>query len=536
MRLFDVMGALVVGAWVVLAGAYAVKVNTEDKGSVASKLSDKVTMSEGESWMILTRKDVDVGYIHETRTVVDDGWLLEYEMLTLVELMGVPQLIDTRMKATVDRDAVLRQFFGAVTSVIGTFEVRGEVKGLELTMTMDMQGGKREQKITLKQPPRLASNALNQILAGPAPRVGQVFEQEFFDPVSMGMNRLVYEFVEMKEVDTYEIKEMSYHFVQKVMGTELDVFVNKNGEILIQELPMYTVAAKIPNILGRSRAPIIRRDIEKKMTDAKITSPDDLMKQLEQQASAQGTSAPTREGLMGGALDFVGSAFGANAKADEPLAYVLEGLDQGQAWALTSSRQRLAAGEGWPPRVLVGDFAQEAHRAGTAPWSEARPDEAALGAMLVSDAVIDWQDAEIVAFAGSVGGAELGAADRARALARKIGDRVKLGEPAATSASAALKAGQGDARAQAWVLIAALRAQKIPARLVVGVLAGRDGASAPHVWVQAWDGAGFVELDPSREDFVPGQGHLQLAVSADVAGAPAVPPSVKPVLKAPDQK
>jgi hypothetical protein len=507
MRIFDVVGALVVTSWVVLAGAYSLKVNRDGAASAAAVLSDKVTLVEGESWMMLSRKEKDVGYIHETRTVVDDGWLLEYEMFTLIELMGVPQLIDTKMKATVDKDAVLRQFFGSVASVIGTFEVRGEVEGLTLKMTIDMRGTKREQTMTLKQPPRLASNALNQILAGPPPRPGQVFEQEFFDPVSMGMNRLVYEFVEMKEVDSYEVKEMSYHFVQKVMGSEMDVFVSKTGELLIQELPMYTVAAKLPNALGRTRAPVIRREIEKAMKDAKVSSPEEMMKKLEE----QGGPAPSQANLMGSALDFVGSAFGANDDAQTAHRYTLSWLEQRDGLLLESERQRVRAGEpAWPPTFIIGGVAGAADDA--RPWTQPAPDAAAQAALLMPGPLVDADNAAIVALAGAGAVEDVGGA--ARSLTRQIGSKLKIVETPAptTSASALLAAGAADDEGAARVLVAALRARKIPARLVVGLLVGEDGVAAPHVWAQAWDGARFLELDPTQEDFGAGAKHVQLLV------------------------
>lgn len=527
MRLFDAVGAVVVASWALLAASYAYNIYSQGDDPATAIASDKVTMTEGESWMILSRASKDVGYIHETRTVVEGGWLLEYEMFTLIELMGVPQVIDTRMKATVDRDAVLRQFFGSVNSIIGNMQVKGEVKGLELTMTMDLQGKKSEQKLTLKQPPRLASNALNQILAGPTPRPGQIFEQEFFDPVSMGMNKLVYEFVELKEVSPYDVKWQSFHFVQKMMGTELDVYVSKEGEILIQELPMFTVAAKIANDLGRVRAPAIRRDIEKRMKDVKVNTPEDLIKQIEKQ-NGVAANPLTQSGLMANALDFASSAFGGNdaAAGDAPAAYIVAALPADASLSLESERQRLPA-DGASGALLIGSFSDDARRAGTRPWSQGPIDPAPL---LAASPRLDHAHASIAALGKVADGTA--PSDAIRAIVRKVATTLKLGAPSkdVSSASAILASGESDATGAAVVLVAALRAAKIPARFVVGLLRADSGESRPHVWVQAWDGARFIDLDLTREDLLATGPQVQLLTVDDLDPAALSQPPLAALL------
>jgi transglutaminase-like putative cysteine protease len=77
----------------------------------------------------------------------------------------------------------------------------------------------------------------------------------------------------------------------------------------------------------------------------------------------------------------------------------------------------------------------------------------------------------------------------------------------------------------AHLMLAALRAHRIPARYVSGYLmtrapAGRArlvGADASHAWVQVWaPPVGWVDLDPTN-DVVPGEEHVTLAFGRDFA-------------------
>ena len=75
----------------------------------------------------------------------------------------------------------------------------------------------------------------------------------------------------------------------------------------------------------------------------------------------------------------------------------------------------------------------------------------------------------------------------------------------------------------AHVMLAGLRALRVPARYVSGYLRthppeGKErlqGADASHAWVSVWDPAfGWVDFDPTN-DCVPGQDHVALAHGRD---------------------
>lgn len=82
---------------------------------------------------------------------------------------------------------------------------------------------------------------------------------------------------------------------------------------------------------------------------------------------------------------------------------------------------------------------------------------------------------------------------------------------------------QGVCQDFAHVMLAALRALRVPARYVSGYLrtippAGQprlEGADASHAWVAVWDPVfAWVEFDPTN-DLVPGEDHITLAWGRD---------------------
>ena len=124
----------------------------------------------------------------------------------------------------------------------------------------------------------LANTALNQLVARPEKLVvGQRYEREYFDPMQQQMSTISYRYLEEREIDLYDTKRLAYHFEQEIMGEELDVYVSPDGEILIQEFPMRTVASLLPEELGKTHVSGLKRDLRLRERTSK--SKNDASKQ-----------------------------------------------------------------------------------------------------------------------------------------------------------------------------------------------------------------------------------------------------------------
>ena len=285
-RIFDVLGILSVIAWITILCAFGYqewsKQQLEGQGAalIGEEGAAPLALSEGNAWLVLRRDDEEIGYIHESRTKVDNNWLFEHEMVMLIEIGGMEQWVDTHTRATLDANGYLEKFQGDITSFMGTFTAKGEVQPDAIAIEIDLgrTGQHMSRKVALSEPPRLANTALNQLVARPEKLVvGQRYEREYFDPMQQQMSTISYRYLEEREIDLYDTKRLAYHFEQEIMGEELDVYVSPDGEILIQEFPMRTVASLLPEELGKTHVSGLKRDLRLRERTSK--SKNDASKQ-----------------------------------------------------------------------------------------------------------------------------------------------------------------------------------------------------------------------------------------------------------------
>ncbi len=471
MRLFDLIGAAAVVGWLALVSAYVWQTyfadNTVDFGG-------EVVLHEGQSWMLLTREGRDVGYIHETRTELDNdaGWLLEYDLLMNVQMLGINQFLKTNIKASVDPNAYLNQFNAKIAAASTEFVVEGTVEGSTVTMSTVIAGKPREQKIDLGQRPRLANSAVNELIASENLTPGQRFEQEYFDPTKMGMTSIVFEYVREHEVDVYEEKHQTYHFRQIVAGNELDVYVDKRGEVYIQEFPFRIIGARVPEELGQSRAQAMRRDFKERKKNGDTSGGVDL-------------GVESALGMMQGTGGIASPRYRlGNLPADVTL-----DLD---------SRSQLVTQRSAETVVVDTSLQAQPEAAGLA------EKEALLeGSLRV--------DIEAEVFTTMLKGSDAATPTlKAEELARQIQSRITAAPNVGIqTASQVLETGEGDCTEYSLAYVAALRANGVPARFVFGAKPS-DGKMIPHQWVQYWNGGEFVDVDLTEKSMLPLSGQLQL--------------------------
>jgi len=106
---------------------------------------------------------------------------------------------------------------------------------------------------------------------------------------------------------------------------------------------------------------------------------------------------------------------------------------------------------------------------------------------------------------------------RMRALVQRVSRRMRgtISFLGYADALEALHTGAGDCTEHAVLLAALARAQKIPARVVSGLVyasrfSGKKNVFSPHMWVQAWDGERWLSYDSALNGF--DSTHIALAI------------------------
>ncbi len=150
-----------------------------------------------------------------------------------------------------------------------------------------------------------------------------------------------------------------------------------------------------------------------------------------------------------------------------------------------------------------------------------RPDRATTGADQSSPTPADlapnnWiqsDDSEIQAAAQQVAGSIAGVWDKCLALERWVQQAVHstyTGQQLATAADV-IRTRKGDCTEHAMLLVALCRAQKIPARAVLGLVYSiSDQGFAFHMWTEAWVDSRWIPLDATLGSGGIGAAHIKI--------------------------
>ena len=172
----------------------------------------------------------------------------------------------------------------------------------------------------------------------------------------------------------------------------------------------------------------------------------------------------------------------------------------------------------------------------SAPWEQTR--DAALGSGTASPMVeasifafpsqMTHADPELEAYGAESLTPDRPVLDAAQDLCSRIHADFKY-TPGATAAETlpaeSFRMKKGVCQDFAHVMLAALRAHRVPARYVSGYLrtippsgqARLQGADASHAWVSVWDPAlGWIDFDPTN-DCLPGEDHVTIGHGRDYA-------------------
>lgn len=271
MRIFDITGAAAVAFWLIFTGLYVYRHEVQSTESETTSLEGDVTLSEGDSWMILRRNDEDVGFVHRTRTRLENGWLTEYDMLMVVDVLGQKRPIDIAIKARLDEEAYLNGFDADIRASGRRIAAQGDVQADNVSLIINPKSDPIQRSIPLNARPRLATHSFHQLLARDELEPGDRYENEYFDPTSLGMQSIVIEYVGRESVDVFGQQSEAYHLKQTVNDEHYDVYVNERGELLIQEFPFEIVGARVKPELGRARA----ADIRQRAASARSDGPDE---------------------------------------------------------------------------------------------------------------------------------------------------------------------------------------------------------------------------------------------------------------------
>ena len=147
----------------------------------------------------------------------------------------------------------------------------------------------------------------------------------------------------------------------------------------------------------------------------------------------------------------------------------------------------------------------------TAKEDQPKDEDSASSAMIQSD------DALVVAMASAVAADETNPWDIVQALERHVKAKIHLKNytPAMATAAEVAKSLEGDCTEHAMLLAALCRARKIPARVAIGlVYYAPDEAFAYHMWTEAWIKDRWIPIDATLGQRGIGAAHIKFSHSS----------------------
>lgn len=242
-------GILIVCFWLVLMGLLVKKTLLVDSGVFHEPGYLDETLESREEWAGLYLKGQKVGYAFSEIRRLEEGYRMTETLFMNVTVMGLPQKIESRINAIIDRNMALENFSFRIRSGAVSFIAYGSIENSLLQLKIVTGGKKKTQEIKLKEQPVLAGS-LKYCLLKRGLKVGTVFSRQIFDPLTLA-NRAVRVEVVAREllplrgesVDSFKIKEV-------FNGIELYSWVDIRGETLKEESPMGIVLLREPRELA----------------------------------------------------------------------------------------------------------------------------------------------------------------------------------------------------------------------------------------------------------------------------------------------
>ncbi len=271
MRLFDWIGILAVGSWLLAFTAFFL-VGHEGDPQAITLTDGAFELQEDTTWMAVYHAGDEVGVLREDRTRLVDGWLIENQGIAELSFGGDPYLFQFTSRVTLRDDLALRNATASIDAFGHTLEMLGQYTddGPSFRVHLTLDEAAEQFRAPLDQRPRIAPHAIPQILAQHDPQPGDRFSQDYFDPMTLTPSTIDITYEGQREVSSLDGDYPdAHHFVQSTGGLETNIMVDEFGMPIQQVLPMQVAIARLPQPIGAQKF----ADLQERFDERGDTSP-----------------------------------------------------------------------------------------------------------------------------------------------------------------------------------------------------------------------------------------------------------------------
>ena len=440
--------------WVILFGAllkrdYFIK-------SIDVREGEIIKRGKEESFAGIFFHKERIGFVKNRLTESgSDEYILYQDAFLYLNILNESHPVDMRVKATLTRDMLLKDFVFHFTSPFYKMDAEGRVDGDLVNFSLTTGKETISDTIRLQKQPYLSTNRRGYLLKqGLQP--GDKLKVPYFDPISLSGKDTVMEYKGQKKILVNKRIYNLHHFVETFSGIKINSWLDDEGKVVKEESPAGFVFISEP---------------EFKAKDIKLKGKEIL----------SSVSVP----LTGGILDLAGRTL---------IQYRLT-LPEGTDFDLDKDRQRL---EGNVITLRLESLPE--------------PDAAACEGFqeeLASTPYIQTKNPRITDLTRAETGEEANDMNRVKILAgwvfENLEKRPVLGIPDALTT---LNTRMGDCNEHAALFAALARNAGIPTRIASGVTFF-EGAFYYHAWNEVCLADKWYSIDTTKNQFPADLSHIK---------------------------
>ena len=440
--------------WVILFGAllkrdYFIK-------SIDVREDQTIKRGREESFAGIYFQRERIGFVKNRLTESGtDEYILYQDAFLYLNILNESHPVDMRVKATLTRDMLLKDFVFHFTSPFYKMNAEGYVEGQVVNFTLTTGKETISDTIRLKKQPFLSTNRRSYLLKqGLQP--GDKLKVPYFDPISLSGKDTVMEYKGQEKILLNKRVYNLHHFVETFSGIKINSWLDDEGKVVKEESPAGFVFIAEP---------------EFKAKDLKVMGKEIL----------SSVSIP----LTGGSLDLTGRT---------SIRYKLT-LPEGADFDLDKDRQSLEGD------ILT--LQQRSLPGANAAACKGFPDE------LASTPYIQTKNQRITDLAQAEAGEETNDLNRVKVLAEWVFENLEkrpvLGIPDALTT---LSTRMGDCNEHAALFAALARNAGIPTRIASGVTFF-EGAFYYHAWNEVCLDDSWYSVDTTKNQFPADLSHIK---------------------------
>ena len=165
-----------------------------------------------------------------------DAYVLNQDAFLYLNILNESHPVDMRIRATLSRDMLLRDFVFHFTSPFYKMDAQGKVDGREVHFSLTTGKEKISDIIRLEKQPFLSTSNRFYLLKQHL-QPGEKFKVPYFDPISLSGKNTVMEYKGQEKILVNKRVYTLHHFVENFSGVRINSWLDDEGKVIKEESP-----------------------------------------------------------------------------------------------------------------------------------------------------------------------------------------------------------------------------------------------------------------------------------------------------------